>query len=113
MKIIRILLVASLIFVSSCAMLQTKTGGTYEQRHRGEGKEKMWGCAYSGTKLDYVILKSAVPEISLPIKLIVFAVVSIDLIFSSVLDTIFYPADYLHNKYQDKNFNKLCNTTNL
>jgi uncharacterized protein YceK len=98
------------ILLSSCGTLETKTGGSYEERQRGEGREKMWGCAYSGTKLDYLMLRDSVSALPHWVGIIGLTYTTIDIIFSSVLDTVFYPVDYAHKMSQEKDFDQLCKT---
>jgi uncharacterized protein YceK len=100
----------SSILLSACATMQTKLGGTYEQRQRGEGREKMWGCAYSGTRLDYLMLKDSASEFPSWSAVIGLSFASFDIVFSSVLDTVLYPADYVDKKFQEKDFDQLCKT---
>lgn len=98
------------LLLASCGTLETKTGGSYEKRKQREGREKMWGCPYSGTKLDSVIIQDSSRIFPHWVGILGITYGTVDIIFSVILDTIFFPVDYAHRELQDRNFDELCVT---
>ena len=103
MKYYKLLTILLLGFIASCGALETKTGGSYQERQMGKGGPKMWGCLYSGTHFDYLLIKD-VYESNPGLPGGIFSTfVAIDLPFTIVMDTIFLPGDIvLKIKHKDK-----------